>query len=131
MCTATVSITFPDLSDPEANESAQNLLDELRQDAELRPHLDIGHTIVARLDPEAQDFGVTLIAVLGTPAIVILAKAVKSWVERTGTSTIEINGVRIQNIRSQDTAAIVTALRVTPPPRKGKVGGNRSSTPQA
>jgi len=48
--------------------------------------------------------------VLGTPAIVILARAIKSWIERTGTTTIELNGVRIDNVRSRDVASIVQVL---------------------
>src|SRR5271154_1053269 len=99
-----VRIVFPDLDGPAAGERAQDLLHELRQDAELLPHLDRDRTTVARDDPAALDFGVTLIAVLGTPAIIILAKAIRDWAERTGT-VVEANGTRIQNVRSQDTAA--------------------------
>jgi Effector Associated Constant Component 1 len=119
MNTTTISIAFPDLDSPEANEQAESLLSELRQDAELKGHLDLDQTGVKRTDREAQDFGVTLIAVLGTPAIIILAKAVKSWVERTGTTSIELNGVRIKNVRSQDAAAIAKMLESNPgSPRK-------------
>jgi hypothetical protein len=110
MSTATVNIGFPDLDGPEANKRAEGLLSELKQDSELKGHLDVQQTVVKRTRPEAQDFGVTLIAVLGTPAIIILAKAIKSWAERTGTTSIELNGVRINNIRSQDAAAIMKAL---------------------
>jgi hypothetical protein len=110
-----VKIAFPNLESPEASERAQDLLDELRQDAELRPHLDLGRTALARTDREAQDFGATLIAVLGTPAIIILARTLKSWAERTGTSTIELNGVHIENVRGQDIARIIKALGTLPP----------------
>lgn len=133
---AIVNIAFPGVDGPEANESAQSLLDEIRQDADLRRHLDLARTAVARTDREAQDFGATLIVILGTPAVILLAKAVKSWVERTGTSVIEINGVRIDNVRSQDAATIVKALQAAPPPEvagrgKGKAAGRRGSMPRA
>jgi hypothetical protein len=105
----TVSIAFPDLDSPEANERAESLLSELKQDADLKGHLDLVQTGVKRTDREAQDFGVTLIAVLGTPAVIILAKAIKSWAERTGTD-VELNGVHIKNVRGQDIAAIAKAL---------------------
>jgi hypothetical protein len=52
-----------------------------------------------RADRENQDFEVTLIAVLTTPAI-ILARAIKSWMEGTGTTTISVNACRIDNVRS-------------------------------
>jgi hypothetical protein len=53
--------------------------------------------------------------VLGTQAVIILAQAIKSWAERTGTTSIEWDGVRIDNVRSQDAAAIAAAV-------KGKAG---------
>lgn len=108
--TIDVRIAFPGLDGPAAHEKAESLLRELRQDPALHPHLDRDRTAVARTDPQAMDFGATLIAVLGTPAIIILARAIKSWAERTGTTTIALDGVRIENVRSQDAAAIVAAL---------------------
>src|ERR1039458_7325085 len=110
MNTTTVSIAFPDLNHPNANTQAESLLSELKQDAKLKGLLDLDETGVKRIDREGQDFGVTLIAVLGTPAVIILAKAVERSVERTGTTSIAINGVRIDNVRSQDVAAIAKAL---------------------
>jgi hypothetical protein len=112
---ATVKIAFPDVDDAEAHEQAQNLLSELKQDSDLRPQLDLTQTKIIRTDQEALDFGTTLIAVLGTPAIIILARAIRSWMERTGTD-MDINGVRIRNVRSQDAAAIIEAALKTNPP---------------
>jgi hypothetical protein len=110
MNTTTVNIAFPGLDGPAANKRAEDLLSELKQNSELKGQLNVDQTSVKRTRPDTQDFGVTLIAVLGTPAIIILAKAIKSWADRTGTTTIELNGVRITNVRSEDTAAIVKAL---------------------
>ena len=133
----TIRMGFPDLDGPEAGARAQGLLDEILQDAELRPHLDLKRTAVARDDREAQDFGVTLIAVLGTPAVIILANALKAWAERTGTS-VEANGVIIKNVRGQDAAAIAKALLGAPPSTKADkdVGndvadGGKEPTPRA
>ena len=106
-----VRIAFPDLDDAAANEQAEGLLSELKQDAELRKALDLEKTVIARTDKEALDFGATLIAVLGTPAIIILAKAIQSWVERTGTTTIELNGIKIDNVKSRDVTSIVGAIQ--------------------
>lgn len=107
---------FPDFKGPEANERANSLLGELLEDDRLNPHLDKAHTGVRRTDRTSQDFGATLVAVLGTPALIILARTVKSWAERTGTSTIEMNGVRIENVQSRDIADIVKALQPKPQP---------------
>lgn len=115
-------IAFPGLDDPTAGTRAQELLSELRQDAELLPHLDRTRTAVARDDATAMDFGVTLIAVLGTPAIIILAKAIRDWAERTGTE-VEVNGMHIRNARSQDLAAIAKALQPPEDQKSGKPPG--------
>jgi homoaconitase/3-isopropylmalate dehydratase large subunit len=113
METTRITIGFPDLGHAAANEQAESLLSEFKQDAELRRHLDLDGTVVARTDDETQDFAAILIAVLGTPAVVILAHTLKSWLERTGTSTIELDGVRIDNVRSKDIAAILKAQAQT------------------
>jgi hypothetical protein len=110
-----VKIIFPDLDDAQAHEEAQSLLSEIKQDSELRPHLELEQTTIVRSDKEAMDFGATLIAVLGTPAVIILARAIKAWVERTGVA-IQLNNVRIENVRSQDLAAIVQAILASTPP---------------
>jgi hypothetical protein len=111
MDTTTVDIAFPELDGPDANMRAEDLLSELRQDSELKGYLDVQQTAVKRTRPDAQDFGVILVAVLGTPAIIILARAIKAWAERTDTANIVLNGVRITNVRSQDVAAIIKAVR--------------------
>ncbi len=110
MDTLKLTFAFPDLAGPQAGDRARSLLRELEQDADLHPHLDREETSVKRTDREAQDFGITLVAVLGAPAVVVLAKAIRSWAERTGTSSIEMNGVRIENLRSQDAAKAIEAL---------------------
>ena len=106
----TIVIGFPDAHGPEANVLAESLLEELRQAPELRSELDREKTRLARGDQEAMDFGATLLAVLGTHAVLTLAQAVKSWAERKGQTSIEMNGVRIENLRSQDAKKIVAEL---------------------
>lgn len=115
-----VTIGFPGVGTMKAGELATSLLSVLKQDTALRKHLDRDRTRIARTDPEAHDFGATLIAVLGTQAVIILAQAIKSWAERTGTTSIEWDGVRIDNVRSQDAAAIAAAVKGAPV--KGKTG---------
>jgi hypothetical protein len=111
METTVVNIAFPELDSAAAHRMAESLLSELRQDSELRPDLNLDRTRVGRTDSEAMDFGAVLIAVLGTRAVVILARAIKAWAERSADDvTVELDGVRIENVRSKDVADIVKAL---------------------
>jgi hypothetical protein len=66
----TVKIAFPDLDDADANEQAESLLSELKQDPKLLGKLERTETAVLRTDREAMDFGATLAVVLGTPAVI-------------------------------------------------------------
>lgn len=104
-------ISFPDLNDATAHEHAQSLLSDLKQDHELRPSLDLDRSAVSRTDDEAMDLGATLVLVLAAPAVVVLAKAIKSWAERTNRASIAIDGVRIDNVNSRDVSEIISALR--------------------
>jgi Effector Associated Constant Component 1 len=106
-----IRVDFPDLNSANAHEEARSLLSELQQDAKLRRSLNVDKTALARTDKEAQDFGATLVIVLGTPAIIIFANTIKSWAERTGRTTIRLNGVRIENVHSHHVAGILSALR--------------------
>lgn len=114
--TISIRFGFPGLDGPRANKSAESLLSDLKSSAILAQHLRRDETHVARTDRESMDFGTILIAVLGTQAVILLAEAVKSWVERTGTTTIEVNGLRIENVHSKDVAAIVKAIQARPAP---------------
>jgi hypothetical protein len=105
-----IRINFPDTDPRSAHDYADSLLSDLKQDPDLHRILNIDGSRVVRNDREAQDFGATLIVALGTPAVILLAKAIKSWAERTGQTTIELDGVRIENIRSRDAASILRAL---------------------
>lgn len=109
-----IKIEFPGVDDAEGAECAESLLSELKQDPALIDSLDRERTVIARGEREAMDFGATLIAVLGTPAIIVLAHTLKSWLERTGTSKIALNGILIDNVRSADIASIVAALSGQP-----------------
>jgi hypothetical protein len=104
-----IKIVFPGLDTEKANSEAEDLLSELKQSAEMHGKLDQSRSRVARTSKEAMDFGATLVLVLGAPAMIILARAVKSWAERTGT-IVEMDGVRINNVRSQDLPAVVKEL---------------------
>ncbi len=104
-----VKISFPQKTPDVAGRLADSLATEIRRSVK-----DDGKPVestVTRSDPTAMDFGATLVLVLGTPAIIILARAVLEWAKRTDNSDIEINGIRITNLASKDVADVVTALK--------------------
>lgn len=107
-----IEITFPDVSPDVANMLAESLAAELGREVK-----DEGRPVqprVVRTDPTAQDFGATLVLVLGTPAVLILAKAIRDWAKRTDRGTISVNGATITNVNSRDVADIIKALNSTP-----------------
>jgi hypothetical protein len=106
-------ITFPDESPDKANQLAEALAAELRR--EVFKDGDPKSAEVVRVDPTRQDFGTTLVLLLGTPVLLALANAVRDWAKRTDHGTLDINGVRITNVASKDVAEIITALNHQPP----------------
>jgi len=83
----TLEVRFPGLELGEAGRAAQQLRDAILDDVP-------GATVnLEKDDPTNQDFGATLIAVLGTQAVLVLAKGIASWVMRRGTSVeVTIDG---------------------------------------
>jgi hypothetical protein len=107
-----IEIVFPGKAPDLAGRLAESLATEIRRSVK-----DDGQPVepkLARTDPTAQDFGTTLVLVLGTPAVIILARAIQAWAKRTNNSDIELNGVRITNLESRDVADVVTALKTEP-----------------
>jgi len=103
-----IVINFPEQSPNVRERLANDLAKAIRRSVKdggrpVQPSLE-------RSDGEAQDFGSTVVLVLGTPAITMLAKAILEWVKLSNASTIALNGVRIDTVRSQDVAAVVAAL---------------------
>lgn len=113
-----IEITFPGVSPDVANTLAESLATEIGREV-----TDGGKRVeprVVRSDPTAQDFGATLVLVLGTPAVIILAKAIRDWAKRTDRSDISVNGNKITSVNSRDVADIVKALNSPPTrPRHG------------
>jgi hypothetical protein len=75
-----------------------------------------------RDDPETQDFGATLVLILGAPAIVSIAKALHSWLSRNNAAVVTIerpDGQKlvVKNLESKDVPTTVAAfMRSTPHP---------------
>src|SRR5262245_49119104 len=83
----TFAIRFPDLELGEAGKAVEGLKAQILDDvpeAKLQVRKD---------DPTNQDFGATLIAVLGTPAILAAARGIATWLKRRGqTIEVELDG---------------------------------------
>ena len=105
-----VSIRFPDMDLGEAGKAASDLREDI---------LDTGATDDVTLekdDPTTMDMGATLVAVLGTPAIIIIAKGIANWISRKRQNIeIEAEGdkivIRASGSVDENTARIVEALQ--------------------
>lgn len=98
---------FEGLSAAEAGQQAQMLRDAL-----LASSPDVSATVV-RSDEEAMDLGATLILLLGTPALIAVAKGIGAYLarERPATLIIEKDGVVVFKGNSSDAAKIAQALQ--------------------
>lgn len=86
-------ITFHDVSSADANRYAEELREILR---DASPDVSVERK---REHPSTQDFGTTLILVLGTPAAVAIARAIGNWLAlRRGTISIERENGEITKI---------------------------------
>jgi Effector Associated Constant Component 1 len=101
-------ISFPGVSDAEANKLAGSLSLVLR---ETDQSVSVGQR---RANPESQDFGATLAIILGTPALVAVAKGIATWLARNSGTNIEIHApdgtsVKVTHAGGCDIARTVAA----------------------
>lgn len=100
-------ISFPGASAAEANRYAAELRTALR---------DIDPDVKAeqqRDRPDTQDFGATLVILLGTASVTAVAKGVSAWLARHSGAKIQINAdgsVIASNLDSRDAARIAVAF---------------------
>lgn len=86
-------ITFHDILPSDANRYADELREILR---DASPYVDVERK---RETPSTQDFGTTLVLVLGTPAVAAIAKAIGNCLAlRRGTISIEAENGAITKI---------------------------------
>lgn len=99
-------IRFEDLPVAEAGTKAARLRREL---LDVSPEVTVN---IVKDDPENQDFGATLILLLGTPAIIAVANGVASYLARNrGKITITKDGTVVaENISGDDAARIAEAF---------------------
>ena len=100
-------IRFRDCTPDEANDYAADLEAELDGvDAEVN---------VSRQkdQQDAQDFGATLVLILGTGAITALAKGLSTWIARNSGARVVITKdgkVVAENLNSEDAARVVASV---------------------
>ena len=104
----TMVVKFENCSVADANRWAEDLRREL---LDRVPDVQVDRK---RDNPAAQDFGASLVLILGAPAVVVLAKALKTWLARNNAASIRLettDGVLVaNNLESKDAAAIVAAF---------------------
>lgn len=109
MSQGTYLITFEEIAPAEASRYADELRDDL---------LNAGAKKVERRrsDPRAQDFGTTLVLVLGTPAAVAVATALGNWLGRRHGSKLTIRmpdgEIILENVSSKDAMKVVEYFRL-------------------
>ncbi|SRR6266852_783201 len=105
---STYLITFDDASPTDANRYADELRNALLNAA---PDIVVQR---ARDDPQAQDFGATLILILGTPAAAAVVAAVGNWLKLRQSASItwktEHEQILVQHITSKDAAQLAQLL---------------------
>ena len=104
-----VTLRFADTTPADANVYAQGLEEELRQ---------IDGVDIQRLRErqDTQDFGATLVLILGTAAVTELARGIASFIRRNSGVTIDITGAdgsrqTFTNLNSHDATSIAKAIK--------------------
>jgi hypothetical protein len=104
-----ILISFPNISLSEANVFAQTLADDLRDSAE---ELTVE---IRKESQETQDFGATLVLILGTAAATKVAAGISKWIARHSGARVLLKKkdgteLLIENADSASAAKIAAAL---------------------
>lgn len=70
-------IQFPETPPADAGRLAQDLVDLVQGEAGVEAH-------TVRSSKDAMDLGATVILVLGTPAVLVIAKGIADWIRKKG-----------------------------------------------
>src|SRR5215831_1558929 len=104
-------IKFPQADDADANIYARDLADFLKEQIDSEEGLTAQPE---RANPQAQDFGATLVLVLGTAAVTAVAKGLQGWLKGHTGAKMEIvtekGRVVISNVESKSAAEIAKAF---------------------
>jgi hypothetical protein len=104
-----ITIQFPDVTDDLGNVYAEDLRTSLAES------LDPGDWVERRrTNPDSQDFGATLVLVLGTTAITAIAEGIRTWLARNSGVSIDIvvggKTVRARNLDNQGVQELAKVL---------------------
>ncbi len=102
-------LTFETETAAQANQYAADLAQHLKAAA---PAVDARQR---RTDPNAQDFGASIVLILGAPAVVALAKGIADWLRMSQTAKSKLvirdknrnTVIEIDNARSSDLRALL------------------------
>jgi hypothetical protein len=104
----TYIITFDDVSAADANRYAEELREVL---LDASPDVQVQRR---RDDPHTQDFGATLVLLLGTPAVAAVATAIGNWLALRNRASLTLKRadeqIVVQNITSKKAAELVQLL---------------------
>ncbi len=100
----TYILTFDTVSAADANRYAEELKETLLDSI---PKIKVDRR---REDPRAQDFGATLVLILGAPAVVSLVSVLGIWLQKHRNASISIEDgkkkITIKNVTAKDAARL-------------------------
>jgi len=106
---AGITIHFPDVTPDVGNVYAEDLRSSLEESLEAGGRLER-----RRSNPESQDFGATLVLVLGTSAVTAIAQGIRTWLARNSGVSIDIvvrgKVFRARNLGSQGVQELAKVL---------------------
>src|SRR6476469_5233411 len=99
-----VVLRFDGMSKGDANVLAAELNDFLQERTAVK-------TRVIREDPQAQDFGATLVLILGTASVQAIAKAIGTWIQkhREAEGTLQVGDISVK-LKNVDTKTITSVM---------------------
>ena len=105
----TYVIEIEGVSPADANRYAEELRDTLRGSTS---GVEVERR---RADNSTQDFGATLVIILGTPAVIALANAFRDWINRRDNAKLTIKTpdgeVVLENVTAKDAHKIMELLK--------------------
>ena len=106
---AGITIHFPDVTPDVGNVYAEDLRSSLEESLEAG-----GLVERRRTSPESQDFGATLVLILGTSAVTAIAQGIRTWLARNSDVSIDIvvrgKVFRARNLDSQGVQELAKVL---------------------
>lgn len=112
MSASQVTFSFPGVTDDVANAYAEDLQQSL-EDA-----MSPGDRVERRRTrPDSQDFGATLVLVLGTTAVTAIAEGLRTWLARNSGAAVDVTvggakkvTLRGRNLDTQAVQALASAI---------------------